>query len=447
MNALTQMRILFPTIVWLYVCCQSTLVWAIQLPAIDQQPTQQQTAVSQDQTTDPDPTSPNESSSHSQEARYVPSLDGSNLFQMNSERRVHLILGAAVSGGFDSNPQNRGRSVGSIVSSYTPYLGLQTSTPKMQYLLQYHPTISRYSSYSNEMLHVTSMAFSSRISQRLDWMFTLNSSHGNDSVRLLSPSQSTAVGGVATTGSDSGSYLPNAGLFTSIQADLDFRYDATARDFLTYHVSNGYMSYPELHNIGRVATGETFYEHSLKPSVGVVGYITLSRFYGDLKCTTVGGGSGIRWQPKERLLLSLRGGPQLNTPSCRAQESFSYSGSITTKMLNRSQFFLTADRIPVAGNLGAGLWQDDITGGYERRIHANNAFTVDAGYVHDSTLVNRSTYQGSFFDATFQRIIRKELTLACNYRAFSGNSNQVGISRQMFFVSLSFTPNNGIPSQ
>jgi hypothetical protein len=149
----------------------------------------------------------------------------------------------------------------------------------------------------------------------------------------------------------------------------------------------------------------------------------------------------VRWQPKEKLLLALKGGPQLNTAGCKAQQGFSYAASITTKTLNQSQFFFTADRIPVAGNLGAGLWQDDVTAGFERRILRKNVITIDGGYVHSSTLVNNSTYRGAFFDSSFVRTLKRGLTLACSFRTFSGNSGGIDINRNILFVSLTLSPN------
>jgi hypothetical protein len=109
--------------------------------------------------------------------------------------------------------------------------------------------------------------------------------------------------------------------------------------------------------------------------------------------------------------------------------------------LARAQFFLTAGRVPVSGNLGSGLWQDDITGGYERRIGATDTISFDAGYVHSSTLVNISSYGGTFFDSSYLHTVKKGFTLACTYRSFTGNSGGVSINRNVVIVSLTLTPN------
>jgi hypothetical protein len=400
---------------------------------------------SQDSVQGPVPTSSDSSDQTSQktsESQYAPSLDGSGLIAMTPGRRIHALLGGAVSTGFDSNPDNLGTSKGSTVYSYSPYVGLQAATSWTEYLFQYHPTFTRYNNYANQSMQTASAAVASRASERLNWSLGINGSHGDDSVRLLAPSQTVPVGGVPTTGPNSGSYLPNAGQVTNFDIAFDLHQSLSPRNTLTYRLSDSYLSYPALHDIGKVATVNVVYERSMRPTLGFVSYAQNSRYYGDLLCTTVGGGVGLRWQPRENTLISFRGGPQFDTASCKAQQGFAYNVSFTTKVVGRAQLFFSADRVPVAGFLGAGLWQDDVTGGYERQIRTHGAMSVSAGYVHSSTLLNVRSYGGVFFDASYRHDIRKELSLACSYRSFNGSSGGVDVKRNTFFVSLTLTPNS-----
>jgi len=374
----------------------------------------------------------------SQTSQDVPALDGSGVISMSSIRKPQLLIGGTVTGGYDTNPLNIGDGKPSILYSISPYIGLQSSTDRTQLLLQYHPTISRYSSYSEEIMHLATARLVGSLTPRLSWTIGATGSHGDDSLRLLEPVQSGTAGG----GSSSGSFLPNAGVVTNADAGIDLHYDASPRDAVGFRISNSYNSFPALHEKGSVATETLNVNHSLKPTLSFLIYEQSAQYYGDLKCTAVGAGAGVRWQPSESTLISLKGGPQIDTPGCKSQQGFSYGASVSKKLPRRSLFFLTANRQPVISYLGSGLWQDDVSGGYEREFQSANVLSFDAGFVHSSTLVNTSSYHGTFIDSSYTRRIHNRLSLGWSYRAFMGVSGGVGMNRNILQFCLTFTPNS-----
>jgi len=388
-------------------------------------------------------TNPEKAVDQAQESQDVQALDGSGVISMSAIRRAHLLVGGTVAGGFDSNPLNLGKGKSSALYSYSPYIGVQASTSRTQFLLQYHPTISRYSSYSGETMHLATAKLVGNLSPRLNWAVGVTGSHGDDSLRLLGPSQSVTVGG----GSGSGSFLPNAGTVTNVDGGVDIHYDASPRDSIGLHLTNSFNSFPALHQKGSVAGANLNYSHSLKPTLNLLIYEQNSRYYGDLKCTAIGAGAGLRWQPRESTLISVKGGPQIDSPGCKSQQGFSYSTSISRKLPRRSQLFLSADRQPVISYLGSGLWQDDVSGGYERQLQSSNTLTFDVGFVHSNTLVNAAAYHGTFFDASYTRQLHRGLALAWSYRTFTGSSGGTGIDRNMLQFALTFSPNTRTLSQ
>jgi len=361
----------------------------------------------------------------------VQALDGTGIISMSSIRKPQLLVGGAVSGGYDSNPLNLGDAKSSMLYSVSPYLSMQSSTNRTQFLIQYHPTITRYSSYSGKTMHLATAKMIGSISPRLSWAVDVAGSHGDDSLRLLGPAQ---------TGSGSGTFLPNAGVVTNIDSGADLHYDASPRDVLGLHFSNSYSSFPALKRTGSVATASFSYNHALKQSLSLQIYEQSSRYYGDLKCTAIGAGVGIRWQPRESTLISLKGGPQIDTPGCNSQQGFSYGASIARKLPRRSQLFVTADRQPVVSYLGSGLWQDDVSAGYERSFQSSNVLSFDVGFVHSSTLANASSYHGTFFDASYVRQLHRNVSLGWGYRTFTGASGPIDIRRNILQFSLTFTP-------
>jgi hypothetical protein len=52
-------------------------------------------------------------------------------------------LGSTAGVGFDTNPDNLGTTVSTGLYAISPYIGLQSSTPQTQLVLQYQPTLTR----------------------------------------------------------------------------------------------------------------------------------------------------------------------------------------------------------------------------------------------------------------------------------------------------------------
>jgi hypothetical protein len=365
------------------------------------------------------------------QALEIQSLDGSGILSI---RRPRLFVGGSLSSGFDSNPQNLGNAKSSFIDTVSPYIGLGSNTARTQFVLQYHPTLSRFTNYAGEVMHIASARIVGSLSPRLHWDFGVTGSHGNDSLRLLSAVLPGSSGA-------SNAFLPNAGISTNLDTSADLFFDASPRNFIALHFVDSYNSFPTLHQKGTVSSLNLSYSHAVTPALSYQIYEDYSLYRGDLNCTAVGAGFGIRWQPAETTVISAQGGPQLDTPSCKRQEGFSYSTNIVRKLLRRSQLTFSADRQPLISYLGSGLWQDDLSAGYERQIQMANTLSFDVGFVHSSTLLNASTYHGTFFDAAYMRRLHKGLSLGASYRTFFGASNGDGITRNIFQLSLTFTPN------
>jgi hypothetical protein len=370
-------------------------------------------------------------------SREVPALDGGGLISMSSIRNSRLLFGGTISGGFDSNPQNLGNAKLSTNYSFSPYLGFQASTYRSQLFLQYHPTISQYSNYAGQTMHLATGQVVGSFSPRLTWAAGISGSHGDDSLRLLEPTQSVSAGVLP----GSGAFLQDAGTVTDLDGAFDLHYEASPRDTIGLHFVDSYNSSSAMHQSGSVAGASVNYDHTLKPNFSLLVYGQNSKYLGDLKCTAFGGGVGIRWQPQESTLLSLKGGPQIDTPGCKSQQGFSYAAFISRKLPHRSQLSATADRQPVISYLGSGLWQDDISGGYDRQIRSANIVSFDVGYIHSSTLVNVGAYHGTFYEISYARRLHTGLSLSCAYRSFMGNTNGTPFNRNVLQFSLTFSPN------
>jgi hypothetical protein len=377
----------------------------------------------------------------------VAALDGSGSISLSLIRRPHLLIGGTVASGYDSDPLNLGTGPSTATYSFSPYIGVQGGNLRTQMIVQYHPTIGRFTSYAGQSMNLASLKVASSFSPRFDWTLGIIGYHGDDSLRLLEPARSSPGDGVPGAGVGAASFLPNAGTVTDVEGGLDLHYALSERNSLGVRFSDSYNSTPNLQQKGSVATAYVNYTRSVSPALSLLVYAQNAYYYGDFNCTAVGSGVGMRWQAQKNTTIEASGGPQIDSPGCKSQQGFAYNAFATRKLPWRSTVYVTADRQPVISFLGSGLWQDDISGGYERMFQNANSVSIDAGYINSTTLVNVSSYRGTFFDASYMRGIQRGLSLRCSYRIFTGRSGETDINRNTLQFALTFTPNNHVSLQ
>jgi hypothetical protein len=381
-----------------------------------------------------------------QKMQYAAALDGTGLISMDRTRPTHLLLGAAVASGWDSNPNNLGNGASSGVYTLSPYFGIQASTPKTQYLLQYQPTITGYSSslYAHGTVHRASAAIVGTVNERWSWDFRASGSYGQDSVRLLAPQQSVAVGEVPGNSSSSASYLPNAGTVTYTNGDLDIHYRKSERDSLEFHVANSFSHFTGASENDGVATiGRFGYGRELSPRLAVSAYALSSYINGTIDCASFGGGIGVKWQASERTSLSLSGGPQFDTSACGSQLEFAYDAAFSTRLSSKSQIYLLASRKPTVSYLGPVLWQSSVSGGYQKRITSNGTLSLDIGYAGGDSLATGSSDHGTYFGCIYGYPIGHGFGATFSYRGYVGDSDGTKFTRNLALFSLAWTPGAG----
>jgi hypothetical protein len=388
-----------------------------------------------------DDTQPADGSSGS--APVAASLDGSGTIALSHIRRAQLFVGATLGYGYDTDPLNLGRKATRATATFSvsPYMGLMTGNTRTQFVLQYHPTISRFTHYEGQSMQFASAKVASHLSPRLDLSLAFSGNRGVDSLRMLQPARLNTTDGALVAGPGSAAYLPNAGTATNLDGALGLRYSVSRRGSLDLTFTDAYNSTPSLHHAGSVTGVDLHFSHSVTPLLSVLVYSQGAQYYGDLNCTAVGLGAGVRWQPQEGTTLSARGGPQVDSPGCNSQQGFAYSASFTRVLPHGAQLYLMADRQPVISFLGSGLWQDDASLGYQRTIQTSSTLSFDVGLIHSSTLVDVNSYKGTFYDVSYVRSLMRGMSFQCGYRRFVGNSGETQVNRNVLMAAITFTPN------
>jgi hypothetical protein len=380
-----------------------------------------------------------------QQVQYAAALDGTGLISLDSSSPSHLLLGATVAGGWDSNPNNLGNGTASGVYTLSPYLGIQANTSKAQYLFQYLPTMMGFSSgsYTKQTMNVASATIMGHASDRWSWDLKAKGSYGQDSTRFLGSQQTVAIGEVPGTGPNSASYLSNAGTVTYVDGGMGISYKKSERDLVEFRIGNAFSHYTGLRESNSIATMNLDYERDMSPTLGVLAYGQNAYYYGALHCESYGGGMGVRWQPGERTSLSLRGGPQLNSSACGSQQGFAYGVSFNTRLSGTSQIYLLSAREPTASYLGPGLWQESISGGYQQQVKSIGVAGFDVGYVMSDTLTTGSSYHGTYVDCIYSYRLGHGLRASYSYRGYVGDSGGTHIIRNAALFSIAWTPSAG----
>lgn len=375
-----------------------------------------------------------------QPAQYAASLDGTGLISLNASAPNHLLFGVTTGGGWDSNPDNLGKGVSSGLYTVSPYIGVQINTPRTQYLVQYASTNTGFSAhYAEQSMQTASASVRGNLSDRWSWNLNAMGSYGQDSIRFLGSQQTVAVGGVAGTGPNSASYLPNAGTVTYADASVGAQYRKSQRDTIEIAASNAFSRYSTLTGSNSIATLNLSYARDLSPKLAALAYGQSSSYYGALSCESYGAGIGVRWQPMEQTTISLSGGPQLDK-SCGSQQGFAYNASVSTNLSDKAQLYLLAGRQPTASYLGPGLWQQSASAGYQRQVTSIGAVSVDVGYVASDTLKTVSSYHGTYFDFIYGYRLHHGIRCSYSYRGYLGDSGGVSFKRNVAMFSLTWAP-------
>jgi hypothetical protein len=378
------------------------------------------------------------------QAQYASALDGSGLISLDHDTPSHYIVGATFGGGWDSNPDNRGGSVASALYTVSAYIGIQANTARVRSLFQYQYTSTAFSAdYAKQSRHVVSIGILGNVNERWSWGLRANGSYGQDAIRFLGTQQAIAVGDVPGVGSSSAAYVADAGTIADIEGDAEVKYRLTAVDSIGLSVSNAFSHYLGVDDSNKIATANFNYGKDLSPTLGVKIYAQNSSYYGTLHCESYGGGVGMTWRVSNGTAFAVSGGPQLNTSSCGSQQGFAYSVSFSTRLSLKSQIYVTSDRQATSSYLGPGLWQESSSGGYQRQVRLHGVASVDVGYVASDTLVEVSSYHGTFFDTAYNHTLAPGLRISSGYRAYVGDYGGTHFSRNAALFSLVWTPGAG----
>jgi len=168
-----------------------------------------------------------------------------------------------------------------------------------------------------------------------------------------------------------------------------------------------------------------------------------SHFYGDLNCEGIGAGAGIDWQLGINTTLAFEAGPQINTAACGDQQGYSYAVQYGTRLSNKAQLYLRANRLPQVSYLGPGAWQITGSAGMQYQVTGAALLHADVSYSSSSALAAVSSYRGIFINASYDVNLKHSFLLSYGYRGYFADSAGTKYNRSLGQISLRWTSSSG----
>ncbi|WP_213806313.1 hypothetical protein [Granulicella sp. dw_53] len=278
------------------------------------------------------------------------------------------------------------------------------------------------------------------VSQRLSWDMNAMGSYGRDSARFLGSDQTVAVGGTAGTGPNSATYLQNAGIVAHGDANIGVRYKSSERDAIEVRAGESYSNYSGLNITNRISTIGMTYSRNISDTFGMFTYLRESYYHGYIHCSSYGVGAGLRWRPSEKTQIDISGGPQLNTSECGSRQGLSYAVSFSKRLTGNSQFYLLSARAPNTADIGLGVWQESVSGGYQRQVSSRAEAIFNVSFVANDTVATIPSFHGTYFDCRYQVDFGHGLQGVYSYRGYFSASDGNSLSRNVATFGLNWAP-------
>jgi len=374
--------------------------------------------------------------------QYVPSLDGSGLIPLDRLRKLQLLYGGSFSAIWGSNLTQEPNGPSGGMFTLNPYIGVQGRGKDAQYVFQYQTTIARATSdmVSSNSFQRASVFISGSAPSRWRWSVNADAEHGLDSLRLIAPVDTVAVGEIPGVSPTAAQFRANAGTTTLLEGNLGLTYLKSEKDSISVSVGNSYSRLSGLNSDTGVTQASIDYARRLSSRLAVTAIGQFSESYGSISCSSFGTGISLDWQVNEKTFLEVGGGPQFTSKACSSGPNLSLRAAFGAKISGRSQVYATANRQLAASYLGPGIWQDNVSAGYERRISRVGALNLDFGYAHTSGVGSIGSYRGVYTDATYSWLLGHGLESSVSYRYYTGNNNPSSFTSYVVMCSLIWSP-------
>jgi len=370
-----------------------------------------------------------------------PSLNGNGIISLEGAGQSKVTLGYTLNGGWDSRPEETKGAPSSALFFANFYLAANGRVGATQYLLQYAPTFTKYTSgrYPGGVFHVASVKLFGALSERWFWSSEAGLTYGKDALRLLTPSNTSAVGDVTAVNPNASTFRLQAGsgLFIALTAHLTYRTSETGT--VQFQASDLHSHLSGL-NDDDFGTVRFSYTRRLSPGLGLGSYAQVLIDSASPDCVNSGAGISVDIKTSEFTEFSVSGGPQLQSGGCSGRGAF---GNVffSSKVSASTQIYGVLSRQFTSSYLGPASWQDKFGAGLERNIADFGFVGTDVTYTHNEKTSLLPDYHGMFLSATYGRRAAHGLSPSFSYRHLLNSVAGVGWNRDVALFSLTWQSN------
>lgn len=367
-----------------------------------------------------------------------PSLNGNGLISLEGAGQPKVALGYTLNGGWDSRPEETESAPSSGLFFANFYLAADGRVGATQYLFQYAPTLTKYTSdrYPGGVFHVASAKLFGALSERWFWSSEAGLTYGKDTLRLLAPSNTSAIGDVTAVNPNASTFRPLAGsgLFTALTAQLTYRTSETGT--VQFQASDLHSHLSGL-NDDDFGTARFIYTRRLSSRLGLGSYAQVLIDSASPDCVNFGAGISANIKTSEFTEFSVSGGPQLQSGGCSGRGAFG-NISFSSKLSISTQIYGVLSRQFTSSYLGPASWQDNVSAGLERNIADLGFFGTDVNYTHNEKTSLLPDYHGIFVSATYGRRAAHGMSPSISYRHLLNSVSGVGWNRDVALFSLTW---------
>jgi hypothetical protein len=292
---------------------------------------------------------------------------------------------------------------------------------------------------SKQYLNTTAVSFNKSPSAQTDLSLDVNSSYGNDAIRIVAPLDSGAV--------EAGSYGIHTGNVLDTQATIRLLHQSTESRWWSVSVRNDFRDFFD--DQAKVNTihgrAEIHYQPSGRAGVGL--YEETASEKGEVNCTTQSVGAAYDRRLTSVIVFEVAAGPAFGTKSCVTRVTTNLYAALTAQSWRRTNLYLSAYRKLNDSEFVSATYEDTVQGGLNQEIGLRAWVKVQGGYIRGTVPADVAPFHGEYVAGTIAHMLPRGLSFSLSAQHFnwSGIAN-IAPQRTLLMGLLSWSSGNRAPA-
>lgn len=380
---------------------------------------------------------------------YTVSLNGGQPIGGKVERHFTLLYALSTSQGYETDVAGPFSNIDSYTSVYEGYLGGLWQFSRGYLVLQQDSAVTYFGSslLQGSSFHRTAGLTTISLAPSLSLSLEGESSIGNNTLTELLPAHTVLVNGVPVIEPGGVGAGINLGFVWSTDAVATLNWKPDAHDIFSFRAENANRQFFDLNLQDNLQTYKVIYQRQVSQNTYLGAYGIGRHETGLISCESIGFGLVAGTRPTPRLSLSASAGPEYDSTGCFRHQGVELHFTGTYKTSPTSYLYALADRQLSIGFLPDGTWQDDIGGGFAKQITRRLWGSIGAGYERGVVVPTLATYHGTYEEVELRQRLNNAFSIEGLYRRLDQGIVGLGVHRNIFLVTLRWSPRNHDPGR